>query len=760
MIVRKGSTSGGIRILVADDEQDILDEYASILAAPAEHTEQRAKLADLEAELFGGPADGQQPNPVFSLCLCRQADEAVQAVEAAMRDGQPFAIAFLDVRMPPGPDGVNAAQRIRRLDPDINIVFVTGYSDLSPEQIEARVPPADKLLYCQKPIHANELRQIACTLSAKWTAHRHLQTTRQRLEQVVTATPVIIYSSEPARDRSLSVVSENVAQHFGWDAASFLSDPNFWIDKVHREDLTRVREALKQVHELPEVSIEYRLRRSTGDYRWVSDRMKILRDTAGRATELVGCWFDITERREAETRIRQLAYFDAVTGLPNRLLMEELLQHGLALAERYKHGLAVLFLDVDNFKRINDTLGHDAGDILLREVSRRLLCCIRKSDVLVAQGEVENLLAEPGQESVSRLGGDEFVILLSKINDSADAGRVAARISEMLASPIACGEEEVSVTATIGISVFPEDGTDATTLLKHADMAMYHAKQQGRNCYRFFSDTMRVVATRRFFIEQKLGKALESGELMVFYQPRIDIRSLDVVGAEALLRWQRPGEGFVLPQEFIPVAEESGMILTIGDWVLNEACRQAARWHAQGLPLTVSVNLSAVQFRHPLLAERLAQAMASTGVRPASLELELTESVLMEDTRLSASLLSRIAQLGVRIAIDDFGTGYSSFSYLKRFALHTLKIDTSFVNGLAKDSGDEAIVSAMIALGHQLGLRVVAEGVEDAHHLDFLRSRRCNEAQGFLFSAPADAVSFERWVRERKGALRQRATAG
>ncbi|MBK8209478.1 MAG: EAL domain-containing protein [Rhodospirillales bacterium] len=748
----------GTRILVADDEQRILDDYAAVLSGESENADsRRARIADLETELFGGAPD-QRRLPDFSLCLCLQADDAVRAVEESIRDGKPFAVAFLDVRMPPGADGVEAAERIRKLDQEINIVFVTGFSDLRPEDIATRVPPIDKLLYCQKPFHANELRQVAYALSAKWSAQRTLQATRQRLEQVINSTAVVIYSSAPARDHSPAFVSENIRPQFGWDPAAFLADPRFWIDRVHGEDLPRVHKALKDIHEVEELSIDYRFRMASGEYRWVSDRMKIVRHACGKAQELVGCWFDITERREAEARIRSLAYYDVVTGLPNRLLMEELLGHALTQAERYRHHLAVLFLDVDNFKRINDTLGHDSGDVLLREVARRLLGCIRKSDVLLREGDVENLLAEPDQESVSRLGGDEFVVILSKIKSPDDAAIVAERISKALAEPIALADEETCVTATMGISVYPDDGTSAKTLLKHADMAMYHGKEQGRNCHRFFSEAMRVRAARRFFIESKLSRGLDRGEFTLFYQPRVNTRSLEVVGMEALLRWNQPDEGLVMPGEFVPVAEQNGLILPIGDWVLHEACRQSAAWQAAGLPpLVVSINLSAVQFRHRLLADRLAQVIADSGLDPRLIELELSESVLMEDTKLSTRLLAQIKELGIKISIDDFGTGYSSLSYLRRFELSTLKIDTSFISDLASGTGDVAIVSAMIALGHQLGMQVVAEGVEQVGQLEFLRSRGCGEAQGYLFSPPVDAASFEQWVLERStlGAIRQ-----
>ncbi len=739
-----------VRILVADDEQRILDDYAAILSgSTGQDDARRAKIADLESELFGA-APQKAPTPGFSLCLCLQADAAVKAVEESLRDGNPFAVAFLDVRMPPGPDGVQAAEQIRKLDTEINIVFVTGFSDIRPEDIAVRVPPVDKLLYCQKPFHANELRQVAFALSAKWLGQRTLRTTRLRLEQVINATDVVVYSSAPGRDHSSAFVSENIKTEFGWDPESFLEDPRFWIDRVHDEDLPRVHKALKDIHESDELSIDYRFRMASGEFRWVSDRMKILRDSAGKAQELVGCWLDITERREAEARIRSLAYYDLVTGLPNRLLMDELLNHALAQAERFRHRLAVLFLDVDNFKRINDTLGHDSGDVLLREVARRLLGCIRKSDVLLREGDVENLLAEPEQELVSRLGGDEFVIILSKIKGPEDAAIVAERIARALAQPVALTDEETRITATIGISVFPNDGTCATSLLKHADMAMYEGKEQGRNCYRFFSEGMRVRTARRFYIESKLGRGLERGEFLLYYQPRVDTSTLAVVGMEALLRWNQPEEGLVLPGEFIPIAEQNGLILPIGDWVLREACRQTAAWHAAGLPpLIVSINLSAVQFRHRPLADRLAQIISETGIDPRLVELELTESVLMEDTRLSAHLLAQIKELGINISIDDFGTGYSSLSYLRRFALNTLKIDTSFISDLTTGAGDVAIVNAMISLGHQLGMKVVAEGVEQASQLEFLRSKGCGEAQGYLFSPPIDVKAFEEWVLQR-----------
>ena len=552
----------------------------------------------------------------YELCLCRQANEAVERVEEAVRDGRPFAIAFLDVRMPPGPDGVVAAERIRKLDHQVNIVFVTGYSDTPLEQIASRVPPADKLLYLQKPLHAAELKQFANALSGKWTAERHLHATRARLHQILSSTPAVVYTCAPSGDHVATFVSDNIIEQFGYTPNSFVDEPNFWLGRVHGDDLPRVLRELKRVQELGEVASEYRFRHSDGDYRWICDRMKLVLDSTGRPKELVGCWIDITEQRRAEETIRNLAYFDGLTGLPNRVLLRELLGHALANAERHERSLAVLFLDLDQFKRINDTLGHDMGDTLLQEVARRLVGCVRRSDAIFQEGEVGSLPQADKEGAISRLGGDEFVLILSEIGSSEDAANVARRIAAALSQPIQLGHDEVTVTASIGISVYPHDASNAETLLKHADAAMYHAKEQGRNSYRFYTEALNERTARRFAIEFNLRRALDRGEFVLFYQPRIDIRAQRVVGMEALLRWQRPGEGLVLPGEFIPVAEENGMIVPIGEWVLQEACRQAAAWSASGLaPLTVSVNMSAGQFKHGQAGREYLPCIAGDGIR-------------------------------------------------------------------------------------------------------------------------------------------------
>lgn len=746
MLIEPSSSENSIRILIADDESRILDEYVNVLGKSRSSDLDRRALLELEIELFGGGDSPQNNHVSYDLCRCRQAEEAIAIIEKSIRDARPFAIAFLDVRMPPGPDGVYAAERIRTLDSQVNIVFVTGYSDMPLEQIASRVPPADKLLYLQKPLQASELKQLAHALSGKWMAERHLQATRTRLQQILSSTPAVVYTCTLSRERSVTFVSDNIIEQFGYDPAAVLADPNFWLDRVHNEDLPRVFRELKRLQEVGEIALEYRFLHAGGSYRWICDRVKLVLDGSGNAKELVGCWIDITEQRRAEETIRNLAYFDGLTGLPNRVLMRELLGRALAAAERHQRSLAVLFVDLDQFKRINDTLGHDMGDLLLQEVAKRLVSCIRRSDVIFSEGEVSLVGKE---EAISRLGGDEFVLILSEISSSEDAANVARRISAALAQPIRLGHDEVVITASIGISVYPYDATSAETLLKHADAAMYHAKEQGRNSYRFFTEALNERTARRFTIESNLRRALERGEFVLFYQPRIDIRARRVVGMEALLRWRRPQEGLVLPGEFIPVAEENGLIVPIGDWVLQEACRQAAAWRNSGLtPLTISINMSAGQFKRGRLVERICSALQDTGLLPEFLELELTESMLIDDSDLSTALLSKFKEIGVKISVDDFGTGYSSLSYLKRFALTALKVDRSLVRDLATDANDSAIVSAAVALAHSLRLRVVAEGVEHEVQAGILRAQGCDEAQGYLYSPPVDAEGFELWMRK------------
>jgi diguanylate cyclase (GGDEF)-like protein/PAS domain S-box-containing protein len=446
---------------------------------------------------------------------------------------------------------------------------------------------------------------------------------------------------------------------------------------------------------------------------------------------------DITERKRFEKKISYLAYYDKLTGLPNRSLLYDRLDQAIKAARRADGLVAVLFLDLDNFKRINDTLGHTLGDKLLKGVGTRLPGILRPSDSIahLQKGEVD--------KSVSRLGGDEFVVLLTSVSDVKYVGRIAQRIVEIMAQPFTLDQHELFITTSMGITIFPYDGDDPDTLLKNADVAMYNAKDQGKNTFRFYTQSMNETAYERLSIETNLRTALLREEFLLHYQPQIEVRSGCMVGAEALVRWQSEERGLVQPGNFIPIAEENGLIVPIGEWVLRTACSQYTAWRASGLgPFRMAVNLSGYQFRQKNLVEIVSRAMTDFGVEPASLELELTESMIMQDAPDAIITMGKLKDMGIALTIDDFGTGYSSLSHLKRFPLDSLKIDASFVRDIATNPDDAAITKTIIAMAHNLGLVVVAEGVETEQQLEFLRVNGCDIVQGFLVGRPMPAEEF------------------
>ena len=444
-------------------------------------------------------------------------------------------------------------------------------------------------------------------------------------------------------------------------------------------------------------------------------------EVAGR----VWSFRDITERKRAELRIQQLAHHDALTQLPNRALLMDRLEMALERARRFKSQVAVMMLDLDHFKTINDSLGHAAGDQILLAVAERLVSCARKTD------------------TVARMGGDEFVIVLTDLEDRETVERVARSILEEVELPITVGTHELAITPSIGISIFPHDGADPMNLLKNADTAMYQAKAQGRGNYQWFTPTMLLAADERLDLETAFRKALQRKEFSLYYQPLVAVNSGQVVGMEALIRWQHPSRGLLLPGKFIKLAEETGLIVPIGTWALRRACVDGKMLQDRlQKPLIISVNISTRQFRQDSLLKAVKDALSESGLPPHTLVLEITESVLAANTQETAAVLTEIRALGVRIAVDDFGTGYSSLSYITRFPIDMLKIDSSFVQGLANDKNGAAITNAIIALAHSLGLEVIAEGVESLEQLSFLRERACNEAQGFYLGEPVPAREF------------------
>jgi diguanylate cyclase (GGDEF)-like protein/PAS domain S-box-containing protein len=445
-------------------------------------------------------------------------------------------------------------------------------------------------------------------------------------------------------------------------------------------------------------------------------------DEDGRITRVVHVSRDITERKRSERDIEQLAYYDTLTGLPNRMLFRDRLKQALAGADRAELTLAILFLDLDRFKEVNDTLGHSIGDRLLKIVTERICDCLRKCDI------------------VARLGGDEFVIVLSTLTQTDDFAFVARKILDAIRKPIFLEGHEIVSTGSIGISTYPKDGSDLDSLLKSADMAMYRAKDQGRNTYQFYNDDMNVQATEKMALETNMRHALEKNEFFLHYQPQLCLITGQITGFEALARWRTSRHEDISPSKFIPLAEETGLIFPIGEWVLRAACAHNKALQDAGIPpVRISVNLSARQFKHYNLPAMIAGILAETGLAPEYLELELTESTIMANRKDIKSILWELKRMGVSLAIDDFGTGYSSFSYLKHFPIDRIKIDRSFIREISTNPNDAAIARAIIAMSHSLGLKVIAEGVETKEQLDLLRSGNCDEIQGFYLKKPVPA---------------------
>ncbi len=668
----------------------------------------------------------------FAVITAENGKEALSIFPIARPD-----LVLLDMSMPIM-DGCEACSRLRRLPTGqhVPILMMTGHDDAESIQrsydagaTDFVVKPVNWMILCHRLEYmlrasrsAAELRQSQSKLATAQRLARlgywewDLETNRLALSRDLYR----ILGREPGETRISAF--EDLLGH------------------LHPGDRTRLEASLTELlDDLQPREIGYRVVLPDGSERFVEQQAEPTLDDKGQLLRILCTVQDVTERKEAEQRIRFLAYYDALTDLPNRRSFAQRLDRALGAAQRQKRQMGVMFLDLDRFKRINDSLGHSAGDQLLQEVSERLLGCVRATDCVgrpVEEGSERRLIA--------RLGGDEFVFLLSEISSGEDAARVAQRVVDSLADSFTLNGQEVFLTASIGIALYPEDGRDADTLIKNADTAMYAAKSQGGNTYRYYAESMNATALERLMLESDLGKAVERGELLLHYQPQFDI-DRRLVGAEALVRWQHPERGMVSPGEFIPLAEKTGLIAGIGEWVLETACAQAAAWRATDHPLErMAVNVSSRQLEHKEFPQHLARILDETGLEPGCLELELTESSLMEDADEAVRMLKALKAMGVRLSIDDFGTGYSSLSYLMRFPLDALKIDRSFLNGIPEEADHVAIASAIIAMSRSLRLKVVAEGVETEEQVEFLRRMGCDEMQGFLLARPMPAEELGR----------------
>ena len=547
-----------------------------------------------------------------------------------------------------------------------------------------------------------------------------LLTSEGRYQELVDGIDGIVWEAD-LPDFRFTYVSGNAGAISGYPAEAWLSNPDFWREKLATTDDGQ-REAILLAcrAQSPLIApIEHHIVALDGREIWLRSNIMVAAG-ANNAPRLRGVMVDITRQKISEKDLYRLAHFDLLTGLPNRQTLSDRIGHAIVRSSRDPSSLAVMFIDVDHFKTINDSLGHEAGDQVLRTVAQRIGRCLRQSD------------------TVARIGGDEFVVLLEEIdNHLNNVEQITEKLAGALAEAIHVNDNELYVALSMGISVFPQDGQDGDTLLKNADTAMYRAKMAGRNCWRFFDESMAQHATHRLKLETALRHAVDRDELLLHHQPQRALDGDRIVGVEALLRWSRPGMGIVPPLEFIPLAEESGLILPIGNWVLKTACTQAATWlNEKNLRLRIAVNIAAKQIHHKEFVAQVRKTLDETGLPPELLELEITESSIMENLEESVSKLHQLKALGVTVAVDDFGTGYSSLSYLKQLPIDRLKIDRSFVKDTPDDADDCAIVRTIIAMANNLGMDVIAEGVETREQMEFLRQEGCNEIQGYFLCKP------------------------
>jgi diguanylate cyclase (GGDEF)-like protein/PAS domain S-box-containing protein len=634
---------------------------------------------------------------------------------------EPIGAVLLDLFLPDSA-GMETFDRLFQAAPQIPILILTAVQDedtakLAVQRGAQEYLLSDRLDAYLLPKAVRSMIERAANMEALFEEKERAQVTLDSIGDAVISTDIagsVTY---------LNVVAESLT---GWSKQEAVghafNDVFHIIDSVTRDPARNPMAFAIQSNETVGLTPNCVLIRRDGVESPIEDSAAPIHDRYGQVTGAVIVFHDVSAARAMTLSMSYLAHHDSLTDLPNRALLNDRLTEALSLAHRYQRQLAVLYLDVDRFKHINDSLGHMIGDRLLQSIAQRLLGCVRESD------------------TVSRQGGDEFVILLSEVAHARDATVCADKILDALRAPHEIDQHEVHVTASIGIVTYPDDGLDADALMKHADFAMYHAKENGRDNRQFFKRDMNIRALERQSLENGLRHALQREEFSLHYQPKLNLQTGTIVGVEVLIRWTHPGFGPVSPADFIPIAEESGLIVPIGRWVLAEACHQAQAWQDIGLtPIRIGINISAVELRIGDFVGFMSHLITTTGLDPRYLELELTETFLTQDSSSTSAVLHALKAIGLHLALDDFGTGYSSLNHLKRFPIDTLKIDRSFVHGITTNSDDASIVAAVVSMGRHLHMRVVAEGVETPEQLAFLQHHECPFGQGYYFSRPVAA---------------------
>lgn len=723
------------RIIIIDDNPEIHNDFVKILT-----TSSTFGLDELSDKMFG--IKSQAPSlPTFQIDSASQGEEGVESIKNALKEQRPYSLAFVDIRMPPGWDGIETIKHIWEIDKDIQVVICTAYSDYSWEETVSHLGKTDNLLILKKPFDTVSIRQLAYALTKKWQLLQETRRFTDSLKQEVNDRTLSLQKSLSLVKATLESSDEGIIVISNEGTIIDYNQKLCMMWNVPQEDLTHkskevFKEHIKQLidpeemmdwlnvfdSEADAITIESIKLNNGKIYNCYSQFQKLNEKIVGRVLN----FRDITERAKLEAELQYQAKHDVLTGLPNRILLLDKMRNAIKIADKNKTMLAVIFLDLDRFKLINDSLNHAAGDELLRRIANRLTRFISQDNI------------------VSRLGGDEFVIVLTKIATQEEIVNQAKMLTEIFKKPFNVGSRSVTMSASIGISIFPQDGVTVDTLLRNADAAMYSIKEYSSNNFKFYTNEMHQRSLEKLDQEMQLRDAIINNELYLVYQPQFDLQKEQMLAVEALLRWNHPEKGVLFPIDFIPLAEETGLIVPIGEWVLRSACKQNKEWQDLGFsPIRVAVNITGQQLKQQNIVEVIRAILDETGLDPKFLELELTENIIISSFSV-INTVTALKELGVAIAIDDFGTGYSSLGYLKNLPLDRLKIDGSFIHNIQSKTDDEVIIRAIISIAKNLNLEVLAEGVETKNQLDYLKKQNCDEIQGFYFSKPLTVREIEK----------------
>ncbi len=733
------------RILLVDDNKAIHEDFKKILHSEKNQIKKQ-EFDHLEQELFGAKKEEEKEAEftagkdilaeLFTLDSAYQGEEALQLVKSAVQSGKPYSLAFVDIRMPPGWDGIVTIQHLWEVDPYLQVVICTAYADYSWKEILQKLHNSSNYLILKKPFDVIEIRQITACLTKKWELSQQVNYQLDNLQKLVEERTVDLEKNLSLMKATLEATPEGIIaigknQKVMTYNNTFLKLWNISEENLKNEKaFTIFQQLAKEVENSKQflkimVNLSDKPEMNADIQEWNLKNGKVIEhhiEPQYLHHKVIGSVFsfrDVTERKELEKQLLYQATHDSLTGFPNRLLMTDRLQQAIVHAKREARNVGILMLDLDNFKEVNDSLGHSAGDLLLKIAAEQLGKSVRDID------------------TVARLGGDEFIIILVLQSNEDEVRFKAKELLEIFNRSYNIEGHELITTASIGISLYPRDSEDPTVLIKNADAALYYAKELGKNNYQVFQSGFNDHLLQRAELLTLLRKAVEKNQLLLYYQPLIKSDTSKIIGVEALLRWQHPTFGLLFPHAFIELAEESGLIVSIGEWVLRKACQQIKIWQETINPeLTMAVNIAGFQFIQKDFVETIKNIINETGINAKSLELEMTESQIFNNVPNTLEKMRQLKAIGIRLAIDDFGTGYASFSYLKYFPFDKVKIDKSFIRGIHLNNSDDAIVEAIIGMTKKMGIEVLAEGVENPEQIAFLMSHHGNQMQGFYYSPP------------------------